>query len=300
MGILEPFRRGLALENDGDELHAVPLRRGGDAVPGGVGGAGLQAGGAVVKPHQLVGVHQGGGAAPEGVHPDGGVVPDVRMVQHQFPAHEGDIVGGGDVALRRKAAGVFESGVLHAQLRRPLVHPLHEGLLTACQMLRQGHGTVVGGHHAHRLQHFVHRQLFPLLQPDLAAPHGTGVGGGDDGVLIAEGSAVDGLHHQQDGHDLGDAGRLQLGMLVLGVEDGAGFLFHQQRRRRCYLHGPGADAQKQDSAKRGQCFFHGDLPFLIGKLYVAGRNFMQPTFFVLQNGKRSAIIPFVPAAVVHR
>ena len=97
------------------------------------------------------------------------------MMQHQLPAHQSNVVGRGDVALHRQTAGVFESSVIHPQLRCPPVHPLHEGFLTAGQMLRQGHGAVIGGYHAHGLQHLVHGQPFPLLQPNLTAAHGAGV-----------------------------------------------------------------------------------------------------------------------------
>ena len=48
----------------------VPLRRGGDTVPGSVGGAGLQSSGTIIKSHQLVGIDQRGRPIPEGVHPD--------------------------------------------------------------------------------------------------------------------------------------------------------------------------------------------------------------------------------------
>ena len=97
------------------------------------------------------------------------------MAQHQLPAHQCDVISRGNVALRRQTAGVFKSGVVHSQLRRPPVHPLHKGFLAARQMLRQCHGAVIGGYHTHGLQHLVYGQPLPLLQPDLTAAHGTGV-----------------------------------------------------------------------------------------------------------------------------
>ena len=150
------------------------------------------------------------------------------MVQDELPAHEGDVVGAGDVARGREAGGVDEGGVVHAQLRRPLVHPGHEGVGTAGQVLGQGHGAVVGRDHAHRLEHILHRELFILLQPDLTAPHGAGVGAGGDQVVVGQSAGVDGLHGQEDGHDLGDAGGLQLLVLVDGVEHFPGGLLHQE------------------------------------------------------------------------
>ena len=96
-------------------------------------------------------------------------------MQHQLPAHQGNVIGRRHMDLCREAAGIFEHSIRHAKLRRPLVHPLHKGLLTAGDVLRQCHGAIVGGHHAHGLEHFVHRKLLPLLQPDLTAAHRAGV-----------------------------------------------------------------------------------------------------------------------------
>ena len=131
------------LHHHGDELHAVPLRSGGQAVEGGVRGAGLQPRGSGIKAHQTVGIGQAEGTIPDGVHPDGGIRPDVRVVQDQLPGHEGDVIGRAMVSGGRKAGAVDKGGVLHAQLLGPPVHPLHEGGLAAGQVLRHGHRRVV-------------------------------------------------------------------------------------------------------------------------------------------------------------
>ena len=56
--ILKSLGGSLSVQNHRDKLHPVPLRRGGNAIPGSVGGAGFQAGGSLIEPHQLIGVHQ--------------------------------------------------------------------------------------------------------------------------------------------------------------------------------------------------------------------------------------------------
>ena len=178
------------------------------------------------------------------------------MVQDQLPAHEGDVIGGSDVARRRKARGVLKGGIVHAQLPGPLVHPLHKGLLAAGDLFPQRHGAVVGGDHAHRLQHLVHRQLLALLQPDLTAAHGTGVGGGGDDGVVGQLSGVDGLHGQQNGHHLGDAGRLQLLMLPLAEQHRAGLLLHQQRRGGVHIQGTGGGGQQHCGTEKCQYLFH--------------------------------------------
>ena len=43
------------------------------------------------------------------------------------------------MALCREAAGIFEHSIRHAKLRRPLVHPLHKGLLTAGDAWSKGY-----------------------------------------------------------------------------------------------------------------------------------------------------------------
>ena len=152
------------------------------------------------------------------------------MMQQQLPAHEGDIVGAGDVALRCQAGAVDKMGVRHAQLGGSPVHLLHEQLVHTGDLFRQRHRRVVAGGHAHRFQQFLHRDLFTLRQIDLTAAHPGGRGADRHHVVVADRAAVDGLHGQQQRHDLGDAGGLQLLVLVLGEQHLPRGTLHQQRR----------------------------------------------------------------------
>ena len=101
-------------------------------------------------------------SVPQGVHPDGGKPPDVRVIHDQLPGHHGDVPGAGNVPLRRKAGAVDEMGVLHPQLPGPVVHPLHKQLRDPRRLFRQGHGGVVAAGHAHPLQQVLHRDALPL------------------------------------------------------------------------------------------------------------------------------------------
>ena len=169
------------------------------------------------------------------------------------------------MARRRQAAAVDKMGVCHAQLLRTGVHPLDKALLAARQMLPQRHGAVVGAGDDHALQHLLHGEGLPLLQPDLAAAHGRSIGGGRDGILQRKAAAVDGLAHQKQRHHLGDAGRLPGRMGVLFPERLAG-KSHQQRRRRAHARArlrrfrPAGEAHRQQqqakAKQRGSPFFH--------------------------------------------
>ena len=106
-------------------------------------------------------------------------------------------------------------------------------------MLGQGHGGIVARGHRHRLEQIVHRHKLPLLQVHLGAPHGGRVGGDLNGVGEAQTPLTDGLHDQQQGHDLGDTGGLQLVMGVLRAEDVSRLLFHQDPGGGVHCGGPG-------------------------------------------------------------
>ena len=93
-------------------------------------------------------------------------------------------------------------------------------------MLRQRHTGIIARCHAHRFKHILHRHLLALFQVHLTAAHGRGIGADGDDVVVVQLACVDGLHGQKHGHDLGDAGRLQLLMLILCVENFSRFLFH--------------------------------------------------------------------------
>ena len=130
------------------------------------------------------------------------------MTGEQLPAHEGDVVGAGDVTLGGEAGAVDEVGVVHAQTLGPVVHLLHEQLRHAGDLLRQRHRRVVAGGHANAFQQLLHGDLLALRQKNLTAAHAGGVGGHRDYVIVGQRAAVDGIHGQQQRHDLGDAGRL--------------------------------------------------------------------------------------------
>ena len=163
-----------------------------------------------------------------------------------------------------QSGAVNKGSIGHAQLRRAAVHPLYEALLAAGNVLGQGHGGVVARHHRHRLEHIMDGHLLPFLQVDLRPAHGGRPGGNRDHILHLEAPVVDGLHHQQQGHDLGNAGRLQLVVGILFVKHRAGLLLHQDggtgfHRRTAGNGGGGQDQHNGGHQGRG-AFFHRDLP----------------------------------------
>ena len=110
-------------------------------------------------------------------------------------------------------------------------------------MLGQGDGTVVARDHGDALNHLGDGHLLALLQVDLRAAHAGGVGRDGDHVIQGNAARVHRLHDQKQGHDLGDAGRLQLLMGVILQQDGARLLFHQQA---------GGAGQTQPGVRRGR------------------------------------------------
>ena len=157
------------------------------------------------------------------------------MLAHQLCRHEPDIIGRGQMAFCRQTAGVDKVGIFHAQLFGAGIHHGNKALLRACQVLPQRHGAIVGRNHRHALEHLPHRQHLALFQPDLTAAHGGGVGRGGHRVFQLDAPAVDGFAHQQQGHHLGDAGRLPGGVGILFKEH-LPVRRHQERRRRPHRH----------------------------------------------------------------
>ena len=253
-----------AAHGHGNELEAIPLGGGGETVSGSGGEPGFQACGPGVKPYQLIGVGQTEGPIPHGIHPDGGEMGDVRMASQKLPGHEGDVVGAGAVARGIgpvvQTGAVDKVGVVHSQLPGPCVHPVHKGRLTAGQVLRHGTGAVIGGGDGNGFEHFRDGHLLSGLQKDLAAALCGCCLRGGDGILIAQGTGVNGLHNEQHGHDLGDAGGGQGLMGILFVKHRAGGHVHQYGAFGVYLQafrpGPwgGGQCQKNGANKRQQSF----------------------------------------------
>ena len=113
------------MHDDRDQLHPPALGRGRQAVAGGGGIAGLQAGRAVVEADELVGIGQAKLAIPHGIHPDGRVFLDLVVLQ-KLTGHKRDIIGGRQMRVRVRtvveAGAVDEVRVGHAELGGTVIH----------------------------------------------------------------------------------------------------------------------------------------------------------------------------------
>ena len=178
-------------------------------------------------------------------------------------------------------------------------------------MLGERHRRVVARDDAHSLEQVAHRHLFVLLEPDLAAAHARRVRRARHHVVVGERAGVDGLHHQQQRHDLRHARRLARRVFILREEHRAGLLFHQQRARTAHRrpHRRGADAQGEGCQQRKYRSFHGMHSFLCplphpmppaGGIY--GKLCRQANFALHCAGKSAIIASLcrVSTSVVHR
>ena len=127
----------------------------------------------------------------------------------------------------KKPGTVGEMGVFQAQLCGPSVHPFHKYLFRARQVLRHGHGTVVGGDHGDTFEHVADAHLLSFLQIHAAAAEGGGSGAGGDGVIKTDFSGLQILRDQQHGHHLGDAGGKYLCVGILFIQNFSRAFFHQ-------------------------------------------------------------------------
>ena len=216
----------------------------------------LEAGAALVIAYQLIGAAQAEGPVSQRVHPDAGVPAD-QLVAQQCPAHKGDIHGAGDVAVGGQTGAVQKVGMLHTQLLRPTVHPLHKGALTAGHCLPQCHRRIVSGGDCHRFEQIVHTHLLPLLQINLASAHPGGMGRGGHHGVRREQSGVHRLAHQQHRHNLGHRRRLQHLMGIFLPEHRTAPGVHDQHRlRRGVRHRVAAAPRRRIIGHlRGRLFF---------------------------------------------
>ena len=182
------------------------------------------------------------------------------------------------MSRRRQPGGVDEVGVVHAETPCAVVHLLHEQLRDAGDLFRQCHRGVVAGGDADALEKLLHGDALTLRQEHLTAAHAGGVGGDRHHVVVGECAAVDGVHGQKERHNLRNACRLQLLVLVLGEEDRAGGFFHQQRGAggQGQLHRRGANRQQrgeeEKKEKRGYGLFHTVASMCFFNGYAAGQD----------------------------
>ena len=234
-----------AAQHHADQVDAVLLGGGDQAVAGGGGVAGFHATGVFV----VVALVVGGGGVDESVgvgklalrgHVGGGhgVAHGVADLHEQVKAHRllGDqehIAGGGVVIFVGQTVGVGKVGAGAAQLLGAGIHHVHKAGDGACYVFADDVAGLVGALH--------HGAVQQILQGhDLA---GGEVGGAAGlvhahkavlrrGHLVVKGhvAPVDGLDGQQHGHHLGEGGGVHLGVHVLGEEDAAGVRVRQYHR----------------------------------------------------------------------
>ena len=132
-----------------------------------------------------------------------------------------------------QAVGIDEVGVFAPQLCRPGVHGVHKGAHAAADTLGQHVAGLVGGDDQHALEVVFHRHGLAHLDPGGAAVGGQPVqrgGGGGQLLIQRQLPLIHGLQRQQRGHDLGQAGGIQLGVFIFGVERRLRVPVHQKRR----------------------------------------------------------------------
>ena len=258
------------MQHDCDQFHSPTLSRGRQTIPGGRGIAGLEAGRAVVEADKLVGIGQAKLAVSHGVHPDGRILLDLVMLQ-QFAGHERNVIG--RCQMRVRVRPVVQSGAVdkmrirHAEFCCTVVHAGNESCLAPCHMLGQRASAVVCRRDNDRFKHLPKRQLLVLLEIDLAAALCGSCGRGRNRIVPTDGAVVQRFHHQQQRHNLCDAGRAEFFMCVGFIEDLPRVLFHQntRRRRQRQILCPGRQAESHRENERKhkakQLLFHRKTPF---------------------------------------
>ena len=167
------------------------------------------------------------------------------------------------LALAVQTVGIDERCSRAAELARPGVHPLDKGRLGPCQMLRHRDRAVVCRADRDRLEHLVERQLLARLEPDLRAAHRAGVLAARYHGVERHLAALERLHREQHGHDLGHGRRLELLVRVryiklLSVRRIQRGRFRVQRpelRQSCRIH-----EQQTEHRRRADQFFHNRPP----------------------------------------
>ena len=221
-----------------DQMQPIPLRRARKTVEGLSRGAGFQTGGSFVPFDELIRVGQTkfrfalAGFMYDGILPCGGIVSDFGESGHQFPAHQGNIMGTGLMPIRIQTAGIFKMGILHPQFLRFLIHPFHKGFLAACHKFRHGNGCIIGRSNGDAFGHICCRLGFSRLQKDLRTTHGCRVLTDLHTVFPLELSAFLRFINQQQRHNLRYTGRRHGFMAVFFIQD----------RSRCRIHQKGTFA----------------------------------------------------------
>ena len=159
---------------------------------------------------------------------------------YRLPGDEGKVPGGGVVVGVGQTVGVGEVGVGAAQLQSPLVHHLHKGGDAAADVLGDDVAHLVGRGHHGRIQQILQGHYLTQTHPDGGSALDlveVEVRHGRHRVVEPHGARLNGLHGQQHGHDLGQAGGVYQILLVFGVEGGGRVAVNGHEHRAVGVHG---------------------------------------------------------------
>ena len=149
----------------------------------------------------------------------GGKITQQRVVVRGRNQHRQ--VSGAGLVLAGQPRGLDIAGVFHAQLHGLGVHQAHEGRHPTGIGTPQGMGGAVLARHQRQMQHLAPAQGGTDLESRGAALFGVHIVLGDGDRFI---EVQLGLAHDQAGHELGDRGDGQDGVIVLAQEHLLGVL----------------------------------------------------------------------------
>ena len=152
------------------------------------------------------------------LHPDGSVIVNPGIAVNQFPAHNSHIssagyMGGGI----RQPAAVLKIGAGHSKPLRALVHHPHELRFASRYIFRHSHRGIISGSYYDAFNQRFYGLNLSLLQKYLGSSHGFGVGAGYNGIRHLNFPALQGIKNQDQGHDLGNAGRTSFFISVVFI-----------------------------------------------------------------------------------
>ena len=157
------------------------------------------------------------------------IIPYLRKIRHQFPAHQGNIIRARHMPVYVQPAGIHKMRILHSQFLRAPVHALYKRLLTSGNKFCHCHSSVICWRYGNTFRHIRRRLRFSGFQKNLRAAHASRMFADLHHVLPFKFSILFRFINQQQRHNLCHTGRRHCFMGVFLIKHRTRCPIHQHR-----------------------------------------------------------------------
>ena len=161
-------------------------------------------------------------------HPDRRILKDLRIIQDQLPAHQGNVICCRIMFIRiRQSTAVDKMCIFHPKPFCPGIHLFYKSFLTSCDMFCHRNTGIISRCNDDALDHRLHILRLAFFQKNLRTAHGFRMCACRHSIGKFQASVFQVIEDQQERHDFCDTRRTPSGVFVFLIKNRFCLRLHQ-------------------------------------------------------------------------